>query len=221
MCSQLCIFKTSVTPDHSLFRQADGRKVLRSSIREFLCSEAIFALGIPTTRAGTVVTSDSWVMRDVFYDGSPRKERCSVVLRIAPTFIRSVLSHDESFSTYTYIEIEYYFVLDGVRLMKGSLLSCCPHAGSDHLRFSNRRTSSQVGRVPAMDIMRYELRCWIMSLKRFTQRFNRATRTQWRGTLPSLGRYTLPNEHSSGWRNTKCITQLNKQVKAMSQLVPT
>lgn len=72
------------------FRQADGRKVLRSSIREFLCSEAVFALGIPTTRAGSLVTSDLHVLRDVFYDGRARRERCSVVLRIAPTFIRSV-----------------------------------------------------------------------------------------------------------------------------------
>uniref|UniRef100_A0A8C1ZHN7 Selenoprotein O n=1 Tax=Cyprinus carpio TaxID=7962 RepID=A0A8C1ZHN7_CYPCA len=69
-------------------RQADGRKVLRSSIREFLCSEAVFALGVPTTRAGSVVTSDSRVMRDINYDGHPRMERCSVVLRIAPSFIR-------------------------------------------------------------------------------------------------------------------------------------
>lgn len=69
-------------------RQADGRKVLRSSIREFLCSEAMFGLGVPTTRAGSVVTSDLRVARDVFYDGRPRLERCSVVLRIAPTFIR-------------------------------------------------------------------------------------------------------------------------------------
>ncbi|KAI2653463.1 Protein adenylyltransferase SelO-1, mitochondrial [Labeo rohita] len=69
-------------------RQADGRKVLRSSIREFLCSEAVFALGIPTTRAGSVVMSDSRVMRDIYYDGNPRMERCSVVLRIAPSFIR-------------------------------------------------------------------------------------------------------------------------------------
>ncbi|GAB5574384.1 protein adenylyltransferase SelO [Prionailurus iriomotensis] len=49
-------------------RQADGRKVLRSSIREFLCSEAMFHLGIPTTRAGACVTSQSTVVRDVFYD---------------------------------------------------------------------------------------------------------------------------------------------------------
>ncbi|XP_030649156.1 protein adenylyltransferase SelO-1, mitochondrial-like [Chanos chanos] len=69
-------------------RQSDGRKVLRSSIREFLCSEAMFALGIPTTRVGSLVTSDVYVQRDIFYSGHPRAERCSVVLRIAPTFIR-------------------------------------------------------------------------------------------------------------------------------------
>ncbi|XP_048209717.1 protein adenylyltransferase SelO, mitochondrial isoform X2 [Perognathus longimembris pacificus] len=69
-------------------RQADGRKVLRSSIREFLCSEAMFHLGVPTTRAGACVTSESTVVRDVFYDGNPRYEKCAVVLRIAPTFIR-------------------------------------------------------------------------------------------------------------------------------------
>ncbi|KAM9352166.1 selenoprotein O1 [Symphorus nematophorus] len=69
-------------------RQADGRKVLRSSIREFLCSEVMFFLGVPTTRAGSIVTSDSKVIRDVYYSGNPRHERCSVVLRIAPTFLR-------------------------------------------------------------------------------------------------------------------------------------
>jgi len=69
-------------------RSADGRKVLRSSIREFLCSEAMHFLGIPTTRGGAVVTSDSKVVRDVFYSGNPIQERCSIVTRIAPTFIR-------------------------------------------------------------------------------------------------------------------------------------
>lgn len=69
-------------------RQADGRKVLRSSLREFLCSEAMFHLGIPTTRAGCLVTSDSTVMRDMFYDGHPKDENCSLVLRIAETFVR-------------------------------------------------------------------------------------------------------------------------------------
>lgn len=69
-------------------RTADGRKVLRSSIREFLCSEAMHYLGVPTTRAGTCITSDSRVVRDIFYNGNPIEERCTVISRIAPTFIR-------------------------------------------------------------------------------------------------------------------------------------
>ncbi|KAL8622008.1 hypothetical protein ACOMHN_035536 [Nucella lapillus] len=69
-------------------RQADGRKVLRSTIREFLCSEALHHLGIPTTRAGTCVSSDSTVTRDIFYNGNAKQERCSIVLRIAQTFVR-------------------------------------------------------------------------------------------------------------------------------------
>ncbi|KAK2570179.1 Protein adenylyltransferase SelO-1 [Acropora cervicornis] len=69
-------------------RQADGRKVLRSSIREFLCSEAMHFLGVPTTRAGSCVTSDSKIIRDIFYNGNAIREKCTVVLRIAPTFIR-------------------------------------------------------------------------------------------------------------------------------------
>jgi len=69
-------------------RQADGRAVLRSSIREFLCSEAMYYLGVPTTRAGTCVTSSTRVMRDLKYDGHPRAEKCTVVLRIAPSFFR-------------------------------------------------------------------------------------------------------------------------------------
>ncbi|KAM4037787.1 protein adenylyltransferase SelO, mitochondrial [Anomaloglossus baeobatrachus] len=69
-------------------RQADGRKVLRSSIREFLCSEAMSHLGIPSTRAASCVTSDSTVVRDIFYDGHPKNEKCTIVLRVAETFLR-------------------------------------------------------------------------------------------------------------------------------------
>ncbi|EDO49000.1 predicted protein [Nematostella vectensis] len=69
-------------------RQADGRKVLRSSIREFLCSEAMYHLGIPTTRAGSCVTSDTKVIRDIFYNGNAKSEKATIILRIAPTFIR-------------------------------------------------------------------------------------------------------------------------------------
>eukprot|EP00611_Tribonema_gayanum_P000294 TRINITY_DN10208_c0_g1_i2.p1 TRINITY_DN10208_c0_g1~~TRINITY_DN10208_c0_g1_i2.p1 ORF type:complete len:671 (-),score=211.36 TRINITY_DN10208_c0_g1_i2:201-2189(-) len=69
-------------------RRGDGRKVLRSSIREFLCSEAMHYLGIPTTRAASTVTSDTLVQRDLFYTGDVINERATVVLRIAPTFLR-------------------------------------------------------------------------------------------------------------------------------------
>ena len=69
-------------------RAADGRAVLRSSIREFLCSEAVHHLGIPTTRALSVVTTGDEVVRDMFYDGNPRQEPGAIVCRVSPTFIR-------------------------------------------------------------------------------------------------------------------------------------
>ncbi|KAM4569409.1 selenoprotein O2 isoform 2-T2 [Odontesthes bonariensis] len=76
---------SGVTP---FSRDGDGRKVLRSSIREFLCSEAMASLGIPTTRAASLVTSDLYVSRDPLNSGRRIPERCSVVLRLAPSFIR-------------------------------------------------------------------------------------------------------------------------------------
>jgi uncharacterized protein YdiU (UPF0061 family) len=69
-------------------RHSDGRAVLRSSIREYLCSEAMHALGIATTRAGSIITSDSTVVRDLLYDGNQILEDCTVVLRLSPTFLR-------------------------------------------------------------------------------------------------------------------------------------
>ncbi|KAI7735552.1 hypothetical protein M8C21_004741 [Ambrosia artemisiifolia] len=69
-------------------RFADGLAVLRSSIREFLCSEAIHSLGIPTTRALSLVTTGKYVMRDMFYDGNPKDEPGAVVCRVAQSFLR-------------------------------------------------------------------------------------------------------------------------------------
>jgi len=69
-------------------RRADGRAVLRSSIREFLCSEAMHHLGVPTTRALCLVGTGEEVVRDMFYDGRPRAEPGAVVCRVAPSFIR-------------------------------------------------------------------------------------------------------------------------------------
>ncbi len=69
-------------------RTADGRAVLRSSIREFLCSEAMHHLGVPTTRALSVVTTGEAVVRDMFYNGNPREEPGAIVCRVSPSFIR-------------------------------------------------------------------------------------------------------------------------------------
>ena len=60
-------------------RRADGRAVLRSSIREFLCSEAMHHLGIPTTRALSLVATGDDVVRDMFYDGHPEAEPGAIV----------------------------------------------------------------------------------------------------------------------------------------------
>ena len=69
-------------------RTADGRAVLRSSIREFLCSEAMHHLGVPTTRALSLVATGEDVVRDMFYDGRPQAEPGAVVCRVAPSFLR-------------------------------------------------------------------------------------------------------------------------------------
>ena len=70
-------------------RMGDGRAVLRSSIREFLCSEAMHALGIPTTRALSLVGSKQAVRRETM-------ETAAVCSRLAPSFIR--IGHFEHYA---------------------------------------------------------------------------------------------------------------------------
>ncbi len=69
-------------------RTADGLAVLRSSVREFLCSEAMYHLGVPTTRALSLVLTGEQVVRDMFYDGNSALELGAVVCRVAPSFTR-------------------------------------------------------------------------------------------------------------------------------------
>ncbi|WP_420438661.1 protein adenylyltransferase SelO [Candidatus Poriferisodalis sp.] len=69
-------------------RTADGLAVLRSSVREFLCSEAMAHLGVPTTRALSLVATGDMVMRDMLYDGNRAPEPGAVVCRVAPSFVR-------------------------------------------------------------------------------------------------------------------------------------
>jgi serine/tyrosine/threonine adenylyltransferase len=69
-------------------RRADGLAVLRSSLREYLCSEAMHYLGVPTTRALSLVTTGNQVVRDMFYDGNPQFEQGAITCRVSPSFTR-------------------------------------------------------------------------------------------------------------------------------------
>ena len=69
-------------------RSGDGLAVLRSSIREYLCSEAMFHLGVPTTRALSLALTGDEILRDVMYDGNPEYEKGAIVSRVSPSFLR-------------------------------------------------------------------------------------------------------------------------------------
>ncbi len=69
-------------------RGADGLAVLRSSIREYLCSEAMFHLGVPTTRALSLSLTGDLVLRDMLYNGNAAYEKGAIVCRVAPSFLR-------------------------------------------------------------------------------------------------------------------------------------
>lgn len=84
-------------------RFADGRAVLRSSIRECLMSEAMFHLDIPTTRCLSLALTGEEVLRDLMYDGHPAYEKGAAVIRVAPSFLRighfELLSARKQFDT--------------------------------------------------------------------------------------------------------------------------
>ncbi|MGB5417601.1 protein adenylyltransferase SelO [Algibacter sp.] len=69
-------------------RTADGLAVLRSSVREYLCSEAMFHLGVPTTRALSLALSGDQVLRDIMYNGNSAYEKGAIVCRVAESFLR-------------------------------------------------------------------------------------------------------------------------------------
>ena len=69
-------------------RRADGRAVMRSSVREYVASEAMHFLGVPTTRALSLVGTGESVLRDLLYDGNAKYEPGAVVCRVAPSFVR-------------------------------------------------------------------------------------------------------------------------------------
>lgn len=104
-------------------RSADGLAVLRSSLREFLCSEAMFHLGVPTTRALSLILTGESVVRDMFYDGHPQYEPGAVVCRMAPSFTRfgnfQILSAQKDFDSLRQL-VDYTIEIDFPQLGKPS-----------------------------------------------------------------------------------------------------
>lgn len=97
-------------------RTADGLAVLRSSIREYLCAEAMHYLGVPTTRSLSLMLSGDQVLRDILYNGNPAYEKGAVVCRVAPSFIRfgsfeMITSRNELRNLKQFVEytIKHYF----------------------------------------------------------------------------------------------------------------
>uniref|UniRef100_A0A494G9K3 Selenoprotein O n=1 Tax=Solanum lycopersicum TaxID=4081 RepID=A0A494G9K3_SOLLC len=97
-------------------RHADGRAVLRSSVREYLMSEAMHHLGIPTTRALSLAFTGEEVVRDIMYNGNPQNEKGAVVIRTAESFLRfghfELMSAQREYTTLkelTDFTIENYF----------------------------------------------------------------------------------------------------------------
>lgn len=86
-------------------RHADGRAVLRSSLREYLMSEAMYHLGVPTTRALSLSLTGENVVRDIMYNGNPQEEKGAVVVRTAESFLRfghfELLSAQKEINTLT------------------------------------------------------------------------------------------------------------------------
>lgn len=97
-------------------RRGDGLAVLRSSIREHLCSEAMHYLGVPTSRSLSLMLTGDEVLRDMLYDGNAEYEKGAVVCRVAPTFIRfgsfellTAQNDIETLQQLTDFTIRYYF----------------------------------------------------------------------------------------------------------------
>ncbi|WP_047416656.1 YdiU family protein [Cellulophaga sp. Hel_I_12] len=97
-------------------RTADGLAVLRSSVREYLCSEAMFYLGVPTTRALSLSLTGDQVLRDMLYDGHQAYEKGAIVCRVAPSFLRfgsfeifSVRQDYKTLKTLVNYTLKYYY----------------------------------------------------------------------------------------------------------------
>ncbi|MDR2234627.1 MAG: YdiU family protein [Chryseobacterium sp.] len=116
-------------------RHADGRAVLRSSVREYLMSEAMYHLGVPTTRALSLAFTGEDVVRDMMYNGNPQLEKGAVVIRTAESFLRfghfELMSAQREYNTLQDLAdftIDHYFpevTSEGLQKYKDFFSSVC------------------------------------------------------------------------------------------------
>jgi uncharacterized protein YdiU (UPF0061 family) len=116
-------------------RHADGRAVLRSSVREYLMSEAMYHLGVPTTRALSLSFTGENIVRDIMYNGNPQEEKGAVVIRTAESFLRfghfELLSAQREYETLQKLAdftIENYFteiISEGIDKYKDFFKNIC------------------------------------------------------------------------------------------------
>ncbi|MBB4806771.1 uncharacterized protein YdiU (UPF0061 family) [Chryseobacterium defluvii] len=116
-------------------RHADGRAVLRSSVREYLMSEAMHHLGILTTRALSLCFTGENVVRDMMYNGNPKEEKGAVMIRMAESFLRfghfELISAQKEYKTLqdlTDFTIQNYFpqiISEGIQKYKEFFETVC------------------------------------------------------------------------------------------------
>lgn len=128
-------------------RFADGRAVLRSSVREFLCSEAMAGLGVPTTRALSLVVSSTAVFRE-------QPEPAAIVCRVAPSFIR--FGHFEYFAARGRPDLMVRLA-DGLIAHQPAFASLSPYEGVDRLKglfeLTVKRTAALMAHWTAVGFM--------------------------------------------------------------------
>lgn len=206
-------------------RGGDGRAVLRSSIREFLCSEAMHGLGIATTRALCVTGSDAPIYRETL-------ESAAVVTRTSPSFIR--FGHFEHFShNNLHVELKQLadFVIDNYypECRDSSNYAGNPYAAL--LEVVSQRTAEMVAQWQAVGFCHGVMNTDNMSILGLTldygpfQFLDAFNPNQICNHTDSLGRYAYNKQPSIAYWNLFCLGQallplIEDQELALAALEP-
>ena len=206
-------------------RGGDGRAVLRSSIREFLCSEAMHGLGIATTRALCVTGSDTPIYRET-------AETAAVVTRTSPSFIR--FGHFEHFShNNLHVELKQLadFVIDNFYPECRDASSCAGNPYAALLEAVSLRTAEMVAKWQAVGFCHGVMNTDNMSILGLTldygpfQFLDAFNPDHICNHTDSLGRYAYNKQPNVAYWNVFCLGQallplIEDQELALAALEP-